>query len=253
MKTCNKFKYIFLLLCFVCLFIFNSGCGLDVFYVMPTPITIVHTPSYDSSDFSERYFSFFTNENVTSNSGFSFKGTDIYYRIFDSSSQMNSEVSSLVSLSNNESTSNTAASKMIETYNFNKLRISGCYDEPLIPYTGENKQIYVRLSDYQSIELYSARILEGGENGTYVNSSTTKTIPVRNVNRTSFNFGRSGSNDKAPAQGDDDVDYTSGPTNHKWYVAMFAVAVGYDYTYTNYYSNILYLGAVTIDASATDN
>ncbi len=253
MKACKKFKYIILLLCFVCLLFFNTACGLDVFYVMESPVTNVHTPSYDSSDFAERYFSFFTNENVSTNSGFSFKGTDIYYRIFDSSSQMQSEVNSLISLSNNESTSNTAATKMIETYKFNKLRISGYYEEPLIPYSGQNRQIYIRLTDYQSIEDYSARILEGGENGSYVNSSVTKTIPVRNVNRTSFNFGRSGSNDKAPAKGDDDVDYISGPTNNTWYVAMFAVAVGYDSTFTNYYSNILYLGSVTIDGSTVDN
>jgi len=253
MKAYKKFKYNILLLCSVCLLFFNTSCGLDVFYVIDGPITNIHKSSYDSSDFSERYSSFFTNENITTSSGFSFRGTDVYYRIFDSSSQMQSEVNSLISLSNNESSSNTAATRMIETYKFNKLRISGYYEEPLIPYTGQNRQIYIRLSDYQSIEDYSARILEGGENGIYANSSTTKTIPVRNVNRSSFNFGRSGSNDKVPTKDDEDVDYINGPTDNKWYVAMFAVAVGYDSTFTNYYSNILYLGSITIDASSADN
>ena len=41
--------------------------------------------------------------------------------------------------------------------------------------------------------------------------------------------------------------------NGKWYISAFAVAVGMDATLTNYYSNILYLGSVTIDANSKDN
>lgn len=253
MKTYTKFKYLFLLINIVCLFLFNMGCGLDVFYVIEAPSVIVHEPSYDSTDYSERYFSFYTNESSSGTSGFNFSGTDVYYRIYDSSSQMQSEVNVLVTLANDDTTSVNAASKMIDTYSYCKLRIDEYYDEPLIPYTGSNRQIYIRLTDYQDIEDYSARILEGGEDGSYLNSSSTLTVPVRNTDRASFNFGRDGDNDQLPVQGDDDVDYISGPTDSLWYVAMFAVAVGYDYTYTNYFSNILYLGSVTIDASTEDN
>ncbi|MCR5189430.1 MAG: hypothetical protein K6C97_10880 [Treponema sp.] len=253
MKTYKKFKYSFLLLCLVCLFLFNMGCGLDVFYVIEAPTTIIHSPSYDSTDFSESYFAFYTNEtNISSTSGLKFKGTEVYYRIFDSSSQMQSEVNTLVSLSNDDSTSSTAADTMIKSYGFSKLRVKDNYEEPLIPYSGTNKNIYIRLTDYQDIEAYSARILEDGASGTYLNSATSKTVPVRNAYYT-FNFGRDGSTDKVPEKDDDDFDYISGPTDSKYYVAMFAVAFGYDAAYTNYYSNILYLGSVTIDASTTDN
>ena len=38
-----------------------------------------------------------------------------------------------------------------------------------------------------------------------------------------------------------------------YYVALYAVAVGYDNSFTNYYSNVLYLGSVPINAAEEDN
>ena len=55
---------------------------------------------------------------------------------------------------------------------------------------------------------------------------------------------------KIPASDDVDTKFSStSQSNDVWYVAMFAVAVGKDTNYTPVYSNILYLGAVTIDKS----
>jgi len=256
MKAYNRLKYILLLLSVICLFLFNTSCGLDVFYVISAPYEIVHRPSYDSTDFSDRYFSFWTNEPV-STTGFSFQGTDVYYKIYNNVDNMTSEVNTLQSLSNSETTSSTSANKLIDPstgggYGYSKLKVQEYYNEPLIPYTGSNQKVYIRLTDYQNLEEYSARILIGGSDGSNLYGSASKTIPVRD-NRYSFNFGRSGTNDKVPLSIDSDVKYNSETSDTKWYVAMFAVSVGYDTSYVSVYSNILYLGSVTIDQAESDN
>ena len=257
-KAYNVIKNIFVVLSLVCLFIFNTGCGLDTFYVISAPVNVVHQPYYTDTDHAERYFSFWTNEE-TDIAGFVFLGTDVYYKIYNSSSQMSTEVSVLQTLASDSEKSSTAPDKMMNPtssggYGYKGLEAKKFNKSVLIPSENQNRLVYIRLSDYQSLEAYSARILIGGEYGTNLYDSDTKVIPIRNTSdgRT-FNFGRSGDLDKVPTSEDEDVKYTSSSSDGKWYIAMFAVAVGYDATYKNYYSNILYLGSVTIDSNSYDN
>ncbi len=258
-KAYSVIKNIFVVLSLVCLFIFNTGCGLDTFYVISAPVNVVRQPYYTDTDHGERYFSFWTNEE-TNIDGFVFLGTDVYYKIYNSSSQMSTEVSVLQTLANDSEKSSTSPDKMMNAttsggYGYKSLKAKGYNNQVLIPNENQNRLVYIRLSDYQSLEEFSARILIGGANGTNLYDSDTKVIPVRNTSdRRTFNFGRSGDLDKIPTSDDEDVKYTSTSTDEgKWYIAMFAVAVGYDATYTNYYSNILYLGSVTIDSNSYDN
>ena len=256
-KTCGRNKYIFLLLIAVCLFIFNSGCVLDVFYFIDAPYTLNNQPNYSSTEFSTRYFSFNTNETSDSNTalGERFLGTDVYYKIYNSSSQMDSEVSSIQSIINNSTNenSNTAAYKIIDStsssYAYQKLRVSDRSDDVFIPATGNNRSIYIRLSDY--LDTYPSAILAGSnDKGSPFFSAKSK--PVRS-NSYTFNFGRSGAKDTKPVEGDPDVKFTSGINGSKWYIAMFAVSVARDETYSYLYSNLLYLGSITIDAAEQNN
>ena len=106
----------------VCFILFNISCGLDTFYVIDPPYSGSNKPSEDETSsgtslgYAERYFSFQTNEKNVS--GFTFSGTDVYYKIYKSSSVMKSELSNINSLT---ATSN-ASDKLIHTYKYQKLK-----------------------------------------------------------------------------------------------------------------------------------
>lgn len=254
-KAYNTIKYLILLSVVMCLFIFNTGCGLDTFYIIEAPQSIIHSPIYNSIDASDRYFEFWTNES-NDMEGFTFLGTEVYYKIYNSTSTMLSEINVLQTLSSDTDKSATAADKMINPesnsgYGYKALKVTGNDSVPLVLPADSNQRVYIRLSDYQAVEEYSARVLI---NGNYVNGAASKTVPVRNISdRNTFNFGRNGSKDKKPLTDDEDTKLSSSITDSKYYISMFAVGVGRDATYANIYSNILYLGSITIDSSAYDN
>lgn len=223
-------------------FVFFNSCGLDTFYVIESPTDIIHEPSYNSS-YDECYFSFRTKESSQSG-GFSFDGTNVYYRIYDSLSKMQSSVSSLQNLALNSS--DTAASSLIKTaasggYGYRPLRSSDESSSILIENSGSDKQVSIRLTNYQD-----------GDYKAYIRIGTADAGKPLRESGYSFDFGRNGSNDRMPVSGDADYSSSSSADNDK-YVAMFAFAVGHDSAYSNYYSNILYLGSVKIDSSLPDN
>ena len=131
---------------------------------------------------------------------------------------------------------------MIESYGYQPLRGLGYSDvNVLIPTTGHNQKITIRLSDYT--DLFPAHLAVDDEN---IYGSSSRVIPVRNLaNQPSFNFSKL-TEDKRPASGDADVNVSGSSSANIWYVSLFAVAVGQDYTYSPVYSNILYLGSVPI-------
>lgn len=263
MKTsCKEFKWFVFSLFLTGCFFLTTSCGLDMVYYISSPETVYHRPEY-SSNFEERYFEFSTNE-INDFSDFVFLGTYVYYKIYSryddpsSSSDLMSERDTLYSLSVSDNTT-SAATKMIDTYKYQPLQ---CYDDTvkgpvpcLIPAdgTGDRKRVTIRLTDYQDISEYKARVTykakgEEIEIGSY---------PIRNNAFTTFNFGRTGDKDKKPEKGasEEDVSYTDFEprADNTFYVALYAVAVGRDMYYTQYYSNILYLGCVPINANEKDN
>ncbi len=269
-KACQTLKKKLFLIGLGCLSFFIFGCGLDVYYVLPDPITAIETPSYDKNSQSDQSFTFFTNEDIDSSLPADFfLGTDVYYKIYSNSSKMITETESLRSLASSSSdTSNAAANKLVTTYNYKKLGGLNYNNTPLIPY-------YVHRSDYSKLtdlidskektyhrvnvkltnyyDLYPATInIQLVNNGKTID--TFELTPIRGISgEKTFDFGRDGNNNAVPKSDDEDVNYTSMSDGNKWYVAMFAVAVGRDTLYTMYYSNILYLGSVTIDADSENN
>ena len=239
-------------LIFVCLFLFlNTGCGLETYVVIDAPINVSHKPVY-TYEFDESYFQFTTREPSSEDAypGYTFLGTDVYYKIYSSYSTMTSECSALESIASSSTSSSNAPDKLIYSYSFKKLKLSNYYGNVLIP-PSENylpQEVEIRLSNYQNSNAYAARIKIDG---------STVGVPLRNNDsELSFDFGRTEDNpklNKVPVNGDEDVKYTSVSNNGEWYVAMFAIASARDATYTTYYSNILYLGSVTIDANSKDN
>ena len=255
----------YVITCFFILnFFFLSSCGLDVYYVMPSPVdyqVYQHQAQYSNTDFAENYFLFNTYESDFDNEGgLQFQGTEVYYKIYSNSSTMLSQVEALQSLASNDSSSTTAINRMTTTYSFQPLKALSYSENTLIPYTGTNRSIKIRLTDYLDMDDFSSKIIIYKEivpenDNENLEEKIEKILqPVRNVSeRSTFNFGRTGVSDKVPKSEDEDVNYTSMSDGNKWYVAMFSVAVGMDILLTPYYSNILYLGSVTIDADSKDN
>ncbi len=242
-KAYIKKENIFITFLIVCLILFNSACGLDTYYVIDPPTLVINEPIYSSIDPSSQYFEFYTTENDYE--GIKFLGTEVYYKIYRNSARMESEYKTIVATANNTDTSSQAADKLIDTYKYKPLGAYGYYNQAvLLPSTGMSRLVHIRLSDFAP---YQAQILVGGVN---INNSPSPVIPVRNLARNgdnSFNFKNMDSSLR-PNKDDEDVDYSGSGSDSIWYVAMFAVAVGQDATYSSINSNVLFLGSVTISA-----
>lgn len=238
--------------CFFVLTLFNSSCGLDTYYEIEAPATILHEPSYNSA-YDERYFEFMTNEVVNSeNQGFSFTGTNIYYRIYDDINELKNDRTRLQNLasSNDVNAINSAAYSLIQPkgngYGYCLLNtVENREAATLIPSRASDRRIKIRLTNYGTVSEFRSYLdIEDGP--TYT--------PLRE-NGKSFDFGRNGSRDGMPVQGDIDYSYSNNTNSNPTikYVALYALAVGHDAPYSNYYSNIFYIGTVSIDSSTPDN
>lgn len=228
----------------VCLILFNISCGLDTFYVIGEPINTSQMPQYNSIEPKDRYFEFQTNE--VDVPGLNFIGTDVYYKIYDKYNNLSSEVSNINSIINDTERNSNSASTLIDTYKYQKLTYPENTKMALIPSNEENRIVTIRLTDYGTS--YASEI-------TFSNN-TFKPVRARAVNSDNkyltFNFGRNGINDKRPLKGDADFS-SSDSSDGKYYVAMYAVGLGEDAAYTQYFSNLIFLGEVTIDANSADN
>jgi hypothetical protein len=245
----------------VCCLLFFSGCGLDEYYVVSAPTVVYNQPTYNTTDYSVKYFDFQTNDtaNDTSDSSFKYLGTAVYYKIFNNYSTMASAYSAIVAL-NSSTTYSAAADKMIDSYGYRELstKDSGT-PSPLIGSASSNRRIYIRLMNYLSGN-FTAKIIVDWDGQTDSLSAAGTYVPRRNVSgKYTFDFGRTSSDatySKIPDSSDSDVNYSSSFSDDAkavWYVDMFAVAVGRDTTYTKYYSKVLHLGSVAIDSTLTDN
>ncbi|MBR3542749.1 MAG: hypothetical protein IKN82_03510 [Treponema sp.] len=230
--------------------LFFTTCGLDTFYIVDPPTTVIHEPVYTSTDFSANYFNFIS-AIYTGPSSFNFLGTAVYYRIYASASTMLSRQSS-ISAVNTSGDYSAAALRMIG-YGYQQLNTAAGNIQPLISDQGAN--VYIRLCNYgdENNPSNEYRALIG-----YIDKTPRRTVSVSGVPKT-FDFGRH-DNPKynnpelyaLPVSGDED--FESGTVeNNKYYVDLYAVAVGRDVTYTTYYSQVLHLGSIPIDASAENN
>lgn len=237
-KAHKNRHFIFTVLGVLCLILFNSGCGLDTFYVIYAPTITYNIPQCDSIQYESLYFSFLTEDPEPSvYQGIKFLGNEVFYKIYKSKDRMNNVVEDLQSIASKEDSTTSAADKMIETYSYKALRYSNNTKANIFaPAKGSSTKIEIRLSDYFD---YNADIKFDGK--------SLYGIPVRNIpSNTPFTFSKLQDTEK-PASDDADVDNSGSGNDSEWYVAMFAVAVAQDATYVPMYSNILYLGSVKIE------
>lgn len=257
-KTRKKNSINTLLFLSVCCLLFFSGCGLDEYYVVAAPYLIYNQPTYSTSDYAEKYFDFYTYDTgQTTSSDFDYLGTAVYYKIYNNYSTMTTAISAITSL-NSSTTYSAAADAMIDTYGYKELSTSSGTPSPLLPNINEDTRVYIRLMNYQDGD-YTAKIIIGYDGSDF--SGDGDYVPRRNqTKKYTFDFGRVDSDTTnlsvVPESGDTDVNYSSSFSDDDdsvWYVDVFAVAEGRDTTYTMYYSKVLHLGSVSIDASSEDN
>lgn len=275
-----------------CLLFFN-GCGLDYYYVLDAPDTSRNTSSIDSANYTTHtsydssYFDFYTYDDQDENVLDMYKGTAVYYKIYNSYSTMNSRISTLSSLGSSTNVQ-AAATQMIDTYTYCELGLCAIIDgtvkslslSPLvekISKSTKNREVYIRISNYQDsisddyracvkIEedsvlkymMYNGSDIDYFEKISDAPDGYSLVIPMRKGNELNFDFGRKyeyGSNAGSkvlPESGDSDFQCDTASEDGMYYVDLYAVAVGYK-DFTAYYSNVLHLGSVGIDSDEEDN
>ncbi len=238
-----------------CFFLFAlSGCGLETYPYLEQPYSYKSETSYSSSDYSQNYFAFLT-RNSSGNLENNMKGTEVYYKIFNSLSKMSSFQSTISS----QSSTGNAANTLINTQKYKTLKLNTGSYTPLIKTTSSDQYVYIRLTDKNDSDFKSSICVCPGNQriDMYDENFALKykdeiVYPRRNVDGVpSFNFGGNDPDiDKLPVKGDEDVEYYDTPSEDdegKWYVDMYAVSVGVDTTtWTSFYSEVLHLGCVTI-------
>lgn len=242
-KCCVQAAVIFFALCLV----FLSGCGITSYFSL-NAASAYHVPEYSTTDYTSKYFEFRTASNSDSGD-YTVLGTAVYYKIYSSSSTLLSH-NSAISAVNTTSNGSSAATKVIETYAYQQLGTTAGSQTPLI--RGSSAQtVYIRLMNYGTSSDYSAKVTIAGVEQLW--------DPLRYDSAYTFDFGRSDNTyanykyNVAPKSGDDDVYGTSTPSDGVWYVNMYAISVGRDASYTNYYSLVTWLGTVAIDADEKNN
>ena len=240
--------------CAVTLMLFFSGCGLDTFYYLDAP-EIDNYCEMNEESFNNLYVSFQTAETtennslyLSSSSDFSFKGTALYYRIYDSTSAITSFKQIVDSL--NSETSYASAAERIISANYKPLSLSGTREPmPLVPQTGTNRYVYVRLcrgggteDDFApAVRISNDRINVSTEGSDlYANQS-----PCRS-NGQSFEFGKE--NVALPLQTDEDCSLTASSADI-YYVDLYAFSVGQDTTFARSYSNAVHVGTIPISVA----
>ncbi len=267
-------RNLFLLILCTVAGIFVSSCGLEEIFTVEEPTVVLNAPLYSSSDSLTWYFSF----KPSDDNGKAFIGTDVYYKIYNDSSKLSSDRSSILSV-NTSSNSTEAAKRMIESYGYQPLGTSiatgyavfvpkNLEDSENNEEDSENNKklnsIVFRLktslsyagdSDSASADdRYKSHACIGvKENTKYLYKDY---IPFRNGNRKSFDFFDSDENDKnrtrdaLPVYGDSDYSCNESDKDKsfdEYYVQAFAVGVAFnDQTTALSYSLVLDLGSVPI-------
>ena len=75
---------------FVIPLIFLTSCGLDTYIVVDGPTNVINPPSYTTEDYNNECFEFWTNDSGVASypSEFEYLGTQVYYKIYGSSSTL---------------------------------------------------------------------------------------------------------------------------------------------------------------------
>lgn len=215
------------------------SCGMEVFiYLYP----VIYRDFDPTSDPTYNYFSFRTSdERNMDEAGDFFKGFEIYYRLYNNSTVAASDRSAINT--KNTDTPTQAYTYLINTKRYVRLLCDSRGNTvPLLPAASSNRKISVRLVPYvdqvPSIvisDLYDQPMEQFGTPRRSVVETFTSQASL-------FEFDEIG-------EGDLDVYWSStwdDVNDKKWYMQAYVMAYGYDSSYKPLYSELFYLGMITI-------
>ena len=207
----------------LCLVFFNLSCGLDIIEYYEPPYVTINPPEPENIDSNQKYISFRTNN--SENTSISFKGTNVFYKIYNNREDARNDRDRLKSISQNDY-SGTSAETLITNYKYAMLNNSNI----LCPKSGSDYDVRIDFTDSNRFAL----IINGKEQK-----------PLRAVENKEFNFDSSYWTYENE-QRDFDVKYNPSSATDVWYVQFFAASVGLSSTLTEQYSNIVYLGCISL-------
>lgn len=224
-----KYRFFFIIISLLCLNFFNLSCGLDniEYYEEPIPLNIAYLSEDGIDNIALRTFSFSTN-NVDNNSSAYFKGTGVFYKIYNSYEKADSEGTALKNLAAND-ISYSSANSMIKSYPY--------YYKPI------NDNSFLFGKETYNYEVSFDFTNPDGNYSIIRNNDLANPIIPKRQNGQTFDFT---DKDNLPKEGDNDFDYVISISDEGYYVQFFAVSVGLSQTLTEQYSNIVYLGCIKL-------
>lgn len=229
-KTQTKNVKVFAICILVlCLVFFNLSCGLDIIEYYEPPYVTINPPEPENIDSNQKYILFSTNN--SENTSISFKGTNVFYKIYNNREDARNDRDKLKSISQNDY-SGTSAETLITNYKYAMLNKNNSNILCLCPKSESGSDYDVKI-DFTDSNRF-ALIIDGKEQK-----------PLRAVENYEFNFDSSYWTYENE-QRDFDVKYNSSSATDVWYVQFFAASVGLSSTLTEQYSNIVYLGCISL-------
>jgi hypothetical protein len=234
---------------------FLCACGLAVYYVLEAPDC--NDEKYAGvTNYEDKYFDFDTAD--SDNYGTSgYKGTKVYYKIYNSLTKLTTHVSNIESV--NDEYSEDGYDKMTG-YGYQALQFddSGYANDVtsssyIKSNLGSDQVVAIRLitEGYTGSEYYTGLYLDADEDAQLTSGSEDALI-LRNSGDA---FSLSDVTDDIETAvdegntGDQDDMWIYETSDDDWYVAAYAVAYGYDSSYSPFYSEVTYLGYLTFEYS----
>lgn len=229
-------RYIFLL-CVLGSMLLTS-CGIQSFIYLEKPQRSGHDPS-NITDLSARYCQFATADTQNLSAvGDYFRGTEIYYRIYERKNDCENDRSQINQY--NDDNPFSAVQYLETTKRYYRLETTTISTRPLIGRQSSSVTVRFRLQDYGTPVTDPVQLRVAG---------SPQGIPLRdsripNTTNTKRNFDR---DDIAVGDADVQQASVSGGAEEYWCVNFYAVSYGYTDTFTTLYSALEYLGYIFIE------
>ncbi len=219
-----------------------AGCGIDE-YIYLEPVSNVTNNPTDTPDASFRYYAFITKDadNAANASGY-FKGWEIYYRIYNSQSDRNTDTAAIAAKIDADPAN--AFYYVSTTKKYRRMTFihgndtSAPYSAPLL--TGDTVDRTVLIRPYTINETYPAAFTVNGVPWTISGENVLVWRSVSEVLAKSFEHADISSTDA-------DVQFNSGSSTGSWYAQAYAFAYGFDTSFKVIYSKPVSLGSITIE------
>ncbi len=240
---------------------FFHSCGLEEVYYLEKPLEKDTAITLENTDDIKWFCSFRTNNAGNSGVG-SFLGTDVYYRIYNSPSKLESDKNSIINYS--ESTTNPvySASYMIDSLKYKKLQKNTADSGKFISKTGSNQDVYFRIKTTKGMEnqagdnLWQFRACISVQDVYLTDSSSGDYVyPMRIGGKKSFDFFDENEDDDdnvrdvEPEIDDEDYTNTDSASDVKsdvYYVQFFSVSVGMNDELAEFFSPAVNIGSIAV-------